>query len=46
MCVSMFHSQTVEPVVQLLQTVDPAKDRELWVTEHKTGEIRPVDMDI
>ncbi|XP_064841880.1 growth arrest-specific protein 7-like [Oncorhynchus masou masou] len=37
---------TVEPVDQLLQSVDPAKDRELWVQEHKTGELRPVDMDI
>ncbi|XP_064171257.1 growth arrest-specific protein 7a isoform X2 [Anguilla rostrata] len=42
----MFNQSTVEPVVQLLQTVDPAKDRELWVKEHKTGEVRPVDMDI
>lgn len=38
--------QTVEPVDQLLQKVDPAKDRELWVREHKTGNIRPVDMEI
>lgn len=38
--------QTVEPVDQLLQKVDPAKDRELWVKEHKTGNIRPVDMEI
>uniref|UniRef100_A0A8C8HLF4 Growth arrest-specific 7a n=1 Tax=Oncorhynchus tshawytscha TaxID=74940 RepID=A0A8C8HLF4_ONCTS len=38
--------QMVEPVDQLLQSVDPAKDRELWVQEHKTGELRPVDMDI
>ncbi|KAG7459358.1 hypothetical protein MATL_G00209840 [Megalops atlanticus] len=42
----MFNQSTVEPVDQLLQSVDPAKDRELWVMEHKTGEIRPVDMDI
>lgn len=38
--------QVVEPVDQLLQKVDPGKDRELWVTENKTGEVRPVDMDI
>lgn len=38
--------QTVEPVDQLLQGVDPAKDRELWVKENKTSEVRPVDMDI
>uniref|UniRef100_A0A452UUF8 Growth arrest specific 7 n=1 Tax=Ursus maritimus TaxID=29073 RepID=A0A452UUF8_URSMA len=37
---------TVEPVDQLLRKVDPAKDRELWVREHKTGNIRPVDMEI
>ncbi|MGH0134501.1 UNVERIFIED_CONTAM: hypothetical protein FKN15_056926 [Acipenser sinensis] len=37
---------TVETVDQLLQKVEPAKDRELWVKEHKTGDIRPVDMDI
>uniref|UniRef100_A0A4W5N6U4 Growth arrest specific 7 n=1 Tax=Hucho hucho TaxID=62062 RepID=A0A4W5N6U4_9TELE len=42
----MFNQSTVEPVDQLLQNVDPAKDRELWVQEHKTGELRPVDMDI
>lgn len=39
-------SQVVEPVDQLLQKVDPGKDRELWVKENKTGEVRPVDMDI
>lgn len=38
--------QTVELVDQLLRKVDPAKDRELWVKEHKTGDIRPVDMEI
>lgn len=38
--------QMVEPVDQLLQNVDPGKDRELWVKENKTGEVRPVDMDI
>lgn len=38
--------QTVEPVDQLLRKVDPARDRELWVREHKTGNIRPVDMEI
>ena len=38
--------QTMEPVDQHLQSVDPAKDRELWVQEHKTGDIRPVDIEI
>ncbi|XP_051572786.1 growth arrest-specific protein 7a isoform X2 [Myxocyprinus asiaticus] len=42
----MFNQSTLEPVDQLLQSVDPAKDREFWVKEHKTGELRPVDMDI
>ncbi|XP_033895602.1 growth arrest-specific protein 7 isoform X2 [Acipenser ruthenus] len=42
----MFNQSTVETVDQLLQKVEPAKDRELWVKEHKTGDIRPVDMDI
>ncbi|XP_078808026.1 growth arrest-specific protein 7a isoform X4 [Oryzias latipes] len=42
----MFNQSTVEPVDQLLQNVDPSKDRELWVKENKTGEVRPVDMDI
>ncbi|XP_056107743.1 growth arrest-specific protein 7a isoform X2 [Rhinichthys klamathensis goyatoka] len=42
----MFNQSTLEPVDQLLQSVDPAKDRELWVKEHKTGDMRPVDMDI
>ncbi|XP_077314917.1 growth arrest-specific protein 7 isoform X2 [Lithobates pipiens] len=42
----MFNQSTVEPVDQLLQKVDPAKDREFWVKEHKTGDIRPMDMDI
>ncbi|MBZ3871119.1 Growth arrest-specific protein 7 [Sciurus carolinensis] len=37
---------TIEPVDQLLRKVDPTKDRELWVREHKTGNIRPVDMEI
>ena len=46
-CVLFLHPlQTVEPVDQLLRKVDPAKDRELWVREHKTGNIRPVDMEI
>ncbi|XP_026855489.2 growth arrest-specific protein 7-like isoform X2 [Electrophorus electricus] len=40
----MFNQSTVEPVDKLLQVVDPAKDRELWVKEHRTGEVRPVDM--
>lgn len=38
--------QTMEPVDQLLQCVDPARDRELWVRENKTGETRPVDIEI
>uniref|UniRef100_A0A8D0GIZ7 Growth arrest specific 7 n=1 Tax=Sphenodon punctatus TaxID=8508 RepID=A0A8D0GIZ7_SPHPU len=42
----MFNQSTVEPVDQLLRKVEPAKDRELWVKEHKTGDIRPVDMEI
>ncbi|XP_054907863.1 growth arrest-specific protein 7a [Poeciliopsis prolifica] len=42
----MFNQSTVEPVDQLLQSMDPAKDRELWVKENKTGEVRPVDLDI
>lgn len=42
----LFCFQTVEPVDQLLQSMDPAKDRELWVKENKTGEVRPVDLDI
>lgn len=42
----MFNQSVVEPVDQLLQNVDPAKDRELWVKENKTGEVRPVDMDL
>ncbi|MBZ3882706.1 Growth arrest-specific protein 7 [Sciurus carolinensis] len=42
----MLNQSTVEPVDQLLQKVEPAKDRELWVREHKTGNIRPVDMEI
>ncbi|MBZ3890322.1 Growth arrest-specific protein 7 [Sciurus carolinensis] len=40
-----FNQSTVEPVDQHLQKVDLAKDRELWVREHKTGNIRPVDME-
>uniref|UniRef100_A0A8C8SYP3 Growth arrest specific 7 n=1 Tax=Pelusios castaneus TaxID=367368 RepID=A0A8C8SYP3_9SAUR len=42
----MFNQSTIEPVDQLLRKVEPAKDRELWVQEHKTGDIRPVDMEI
>uniref|UniRef100_A0A673ALE8 Growth arrest-specific protein 7-like n=1 Tax=Sphaeramia orbicularis TaxID=375764 RepID=A0A673ALE8_9TELE len=42
----MFNQSTMEPVDQLLQCVDPGKDRELWVRENKTGEIRPVDIEI
>lgn len=44
-CSSCF-VQTMEPVDQLLQCVDPTKDRELWVRENKTGEVRPVDIEI
>ncbi|KAL0596856.1 Growth arrest-specific protein 7 [Plecturocebus cupreus] len=40
----MFNQSTVEPVDQLLRKVDPAKDRELWVREHKTGNIRPTGL--
>jgi hypothetical protein len=36
----------MEPVDQLLQGVDPGRDRELWVNENQTGEIRPVDIEI
>ncbi|XP_019720021.1 growth arrest-specific protein 7 isoform X2 [Hippocampus comes] len=42
----MFNQSTMEPVDQLLQSVDPAKDREVWVKENKTGDIRPVDIEI
>ncbi|NXU78693.1 GAS7 protein, partial [Oreotrochilus melanogaster] len=42
----MFNQSVMELVDQLLRKVDPAKDRELWVKEHKTGDIRPVDMEI
>ncbi|MBZ3889508.1 Growth arrest-specific protein 7 [Sciurus carolinensis] len=35
----MFNQSTVEPVDQLLQKVDLDTDRELWVREHKTGNI-------
>ncbi|XP_057681907.1 growth arrest-specific protein 7 [Corythoichthys intestinalis] len=42
----MFNQSTMEPVDQLLQCVDPTKDRERWVQENKTGEIRPVDIEI
>ncbi|MBZ3870371.1 Growth arrest-specific protein 7 [Sciurus carolinensis] len=35
----MFNQSTVEPVDQLLRKVDLATDRELWVREHKTGNI-------
>lgn len=44
-CCSMF-VQTMEPVDKLLQCVDPVRDRELWVRENKTGDIRPVDIEI
>ncbi|XP_059386097.1 growth arrest-specific protein 7-like isoform X4 [Carassius carassius] len=42
----MFNQSTIEPVDRLLRSVDPARDRELWVREHKTGERRPVDVNI
>ncbi|CAL8380733.1 growth arrest-specific protein 7 [Gadus morhua] len=42
----MFNQSTMEPVDQLLQGVDPGRDRELWVNENQTGEIRPVDIEI
>ncbi|XP_027033320.2 growth arrest-specific protein 7-like isoform X3 [Tachysurus fulvidraco] len=42
----MFNQSTIEPVDKLLQIVDPSKDREIWVKEHKTGEVRPVDMEL
>ncbi|KAJ4932468.1 hypothetical protein JOQ06_010889 [Pogonophryne albipinna] len=42
----MFNQSTVEPVDKLLQNVDPGRDRELWVKENNTGDVRPVDMDI
>ncbi|CAB1311792.1 unnamed protein product [Coregonus sp. 'balchen'] len=42
----MFNQSTMEPVDQLLQSVDPARDRELWVQDQKTGDIRPVDIEI
>ncbi|XP_033987910.1 growth arrest-specific protein 7-like isoform X3 [Trematomus bernacchii] len=42
----MFNQSTMERVDQLLQSVDPIRDRELWVEENKTGEIRPVNVEI
>ncbi|KAM9462348.1 growth arrest-specific protein 7 isoform 2-T2 [Clarias gariepinus] len=42
----MFNQSTMEPVDKLLQIVDPDKDREIWVKENKTGQVRPVDMDL
>uniref|UniRef100_A0AAY4BMU8 Growth arrest-specific protein 7 n=1 Tax=Denticeps clupeoides TaxID=299321 RepID=A0AAY4BMU8_9TELE len=42
----MFNQSTMQPVDHLLHTVDPAKDRELWVKEHMTGSVRPVNMEI
>ncbi|MBZ3883697.1 Growth arrest-specific protein 7 [Sciurus carolinensis] len=44
----MFNQSTVEPVDQLLRKVNLANDRavELWVREHKTGNICSVDMEI
>ncbi|MBZ3878417.1 Growth arrest-specific protein 7 [Sciurus carolinensis] len=43
---NMFHQSTLQPIDQLLQKVDPVKDRELWVREHKTGNICSVDVEI
>uniref|UniRef100_A0A8C7ZBF8 Growth arrest specific 7 n=1 Tax=Oryzias sinensis TaxID=183150 RepID=A0A8C7ZBF8_9TELE len=42
----MFNQSTMEPVDQLLQAVDPGKDREMWVRENRTGEVRPVDIEV
>ncbi|RVE59971.1 hypothetical protein OJAV_G00194220 [Oryzias javanicus] len=42
----MFNQSTMEPVDQLLQAVDPGKDREVWVRENRTGEVRPVDIEV
>ncbi|XP_043570375.1 growth arrest-specific protein 7 isoform X2 [Chiloscyllium plagiosum] len=42
----MFNQSTIEPVDKLLRKVDPNRDRESWVKEHKTGHIRPVDMEL
>ncbi|XP_067225121.1 growth arrest-specific protein 7 isoform X2 [Chanodichthys erythropterus] len=42
----MFNQGTIEPVDKLLRSVDPARDRELWVKEHRTGQQRPADMEI
>ncbi|XP_048848070.1 growth arrest-specific protein 7-like isoform X2 [Brienomyrus brachyistius] len=42
----MFSQSMLEPVDQLLKSVDPARDRQLWVMEHMTGQIRPVDLDL
>ncbi|XP_061823128.1 growth arrest-specific protein 7-like isoform X2 [Nerophis lumbriciformis] len=42
----MFNQSTMEPVDQLLQCVDPTKDRAVWVQENKTGDVRPVDIEI
>ncbi|MBZ3870841.1 Growth arrest-specific protein 7 [Sciurus carolinensis] len=39
----MFNQSTVEPMDQLLRKWTQPKT-ELWVREHKTGNIRPVDM--
>nr|XP_032832092.1 growth arrest-specific protein 7-like [Petromyzon marinus] len=42
----MFNQSTMEPVDQSLQKVDPTKDRELWIKEHKTGHVQPVNMEV
>ncbi|XP_028304155.1 growth arrest-specific protein 7-like, partial [Gouania willdenowi] len=42
----MFNQSTLEMLDQLLQSVDPLKDREMWVQENKTGEQRPVDLEV
>ncbi|TRY84991.1 hypothetical protein DNTS_016181, partial [Danionella cerebrum] len=42
----MFNQSSVEAVDKLLRSINPTKDRETWVQEQKTGEIRPTDMKI
>ncbi|CAN0313506.1 unnamed protein product [Lampetra fluviatilis] len=42
----MFNQSTMEPVDQSLQKVDPTKDRELWIKDHKTGHVQPINMEV
>ncbi|XP_077975212.1 growth arrest-specific protein 7-like [Styela clava] len=42
--VSSKTKKTSENVKQKTEAVDPAKDRELWVKQNKTGTVRPIDM--